>query len=99
MPNFTKSAYSFNGTNYVRYTADRKRGGASWVFYSNTPANTTYSPTWPEAVDQDATLALCAFISRIEEDFIHVDFLTDLSGAQETALETLYTNHVAPVPV
>ncbi len=99
MPNFTKSSFNFNGTTYSRYTGDRKRGGASWVFYDSVPVNTTYSPTWPAYILADVTVGVLTFLSKIQEDLIHVDFLADLTSGQETALESLYTNHIAPVAV
>lgn len=99
MGNFTKSDFVYNGVAYKRYTADRKRGGGSWVFYNETPPDTTYSPTWPCAVGADAELTGMDFISRIQGDLIHVDFMMELPPPEETALETLYTNHVAPVPI
>lgn len=99
MDNFTKSDFTFNGVTYKRYTGDRKRGGESWVFYGEAPYDTTYSPTWPKAVEGDATFDGVFFISNICGDDLCVDFLQDLSVAEENALDTLYDNHVAPVPV
>lgn len=99
MPNFTKSSFDFAGVTYSRYTADRKRGGASWVFYDTPPVDTTYYPTWPLAIQIDTTLGGRSFIDHLNGDLMHVDFYSDLDSTEETALETLYTNHVAPVPV
>lgn len=99
MENFTKSEFIFKGVIYSRYTADRKRGGESWVFYGEVPHDTTYDPTWPKAISEDVTFSGIFFISNICEDEIHVDFLSDLTTNEENGLETLYTNHVAPVAV
>lgn len=99
MGDFTKSDFTYKGVSYKRYTADRKRGGETWVFYGEVPHDTTYSPTWAAAVSADVTLSGVFFLSKIEEDNICVDFLIELTTNQETALGTLYTNHVAPVAV
>lgn len=97
MTNFTKSTYSYKGTSWIRYTGDRKRGGETWVFYNEVPEGTIYDPTWPKAVGADATLTGLKFISRLNGDLIHVDFDLELTAPQESALDTLYDNHVAPV--
>jgi len=99
MQNFTKSAYEFNGHEYIRYTGDRKRGGQAWVFYNNTPHDTTYWPTWPVYVQSAPEFSGVFFISKINEDEIHVDFSDELTGEQENALDNLYQSHVGPVSV
>ena len=99
MDNFTKSDFTYKGITYKRYTAARKRGGATWVFYAEAPHDTTYSPTWPQAIEADSTFAGVFFLSHMLENNLCVDFLDDLSTAEEIALDTLYDNHVAPVAV
>ena len=98
MANFTKSIYSFNGTDYNRYAEDRKRGGASWVFYNIAPPDTIYAVTWPEQIQNDVTLGDKSFASRLQGDNLYVDFVSALTTAEETQLGTLYDTHVAPVP-
>ena len=97
MTNFTKSTYSYKGDSWFRYTGDRKRGGESWVFYNQQPDGTVYDPTWPKYVAADGTLTGLKFISRLNGDSIHVDFDLELTAAQESALDTLFDDHVGPV--
>lgn len=97
MINFTKSDFVYKGTTYKRYTGDRKRGGGTWVFYAEVPHDTVYDPTWPQAIGADATFVGVFFLSKMSEDALYVDFLDDLSTAEEDALDALYTAHVAPV--
>ncbi len=99
MQHFTKSQFVYDGITYYRYEGDRKRGGATWVFYNQVPHNTNYYPTWPNAVKLDATLGGKEFVSRINGDMICMDFINELSISEENALDTLYANHVAPVPI
>lgn len=99
MINFTKSEWTNLGVAYIRYTADRKRGGGTWVFYNSVPTGYTYDPTWPHDIDQDAAFTGLVFRSYIQEDNIHVDFRVDLNTPEETALDALYTAHVAPVVI
>ncbi len=99
MINFTKSEWTNGGVTYQRYTADRKRGGGSWVFYNGVPHDTTYSPTWPHAIEQNATFEGVIFRCYMDPTNIYVDFLKDLSASEEDDLDALYTAHVAPVPV
>lgn len=97
MTNFTKTTYSYKGNSWTRYTGDRKRGGASWVFHNEIPEGTVYDPTWACAVEADATLTGLKFLSSLNGDSVHVDFDLELTAPQESALDTLYDVHVGPV--
>ena len=50
-----------------------------------------------KALENDETLSGLNFISRIDCDYISPMFKTELTTDQEDALDTLFTNHVAPV--
>ena len=99
MSNFTSLGSNCMNDNYYVYQADRLRGGSSWVFYNTVPEGTTYSITWPNAVKDDNTLMGLHFISRLAGDVLYIDFNQELTSEQLTALDNLYNNHVAPVPV
>lgn len=100
MINFTKSTEEIGEITYYLYTGDRKRGGSSWVFYNKVDTEEyTYDPTWPKAIKDDAAFSGVSFVSRLDGDSVVPMFTTELTTAQEDALDTLFTNHVAPVPV
>jgi len=94
--NFTESDYTFFGVTYKRYSADRLRGGESWVFYNRVPPDTVYNPTWPEAIK--LAFPGVPFYSRITGDIIHVDFINELTSNELLTLNTAYDTHVPPVP-
>lgn len=97
MTNFTKSTITIGEATWYRYTADRKRGGATWVFFNIAPHDKAYDPTWPKYVESNEAFVGVPFHSCIEENNIHVDFMDELTTNEENALDTLYENQVGPV--
>ncbi len=100
MINFTKSTEEIEGVTYYLYTGDRKRGGSTWVFYNKVDEEVyTYDPTWPKAIENAPAFSGVSFVSRLAGDSVVPMFTTELVTAEEDALDTLFTNHVAPAPV
>lgn len=98
MNNFEKSYFHYNGVTYTRYTGDRRRGGQHLIYFNSRPPQTIYNPTWPQAVTDDAAFNGTQFISHMRNGFLCVDFYTDITQAQEEALDILYATHTAPMP-
>ena len=97
MSNFNYTIFTYKGITYHRYTGDRCKEPGVWCFYNSVPVNTVYI-TWPSVIQNDVTLSGKTFYSRIHDDVINVDFMDELSTEELAALDTLYTNHVAPEP-
>lgn len=99
MNNFEKKTYFFDGITYSRYECDRCKGQNSYVFYNFKPPGTIYSLSWPKDVEADSAFSGVQFISRLADRVLCIDFYVDLTEVQEEALDLLYVNHVAPIPI
>ncbi len=98
MQYFTKSTVIIGGITYYRYAADRTRGTEEWVFFNSVPAEMVYDPTWPKAIELDPQFLNLQFHSCLVGDSLCVDCINELQQIREEALDSLYENHVGPVP-
>ena len=108
MDNFTTSTEDINGITFYTYTGDRKRGGASHVFFNRAPTGTSYSGTWHTSAEDERPLSWPKYLETLSDfDGLHIHHAlagddvkvlseTELDASQETALDNAYDNHVAP---